>query len=509
MKVLLLIIICTSRLYSSEGLSYSTYAKLDSKPNIIFINVDDLGWKDVNFMRDYDHEGKKSEAYKNYNFYYTPNIDSIANQGVIFTRGYAPAPICTPSRIACLSGQDASRTKAHSLITTISRIADRGGEKTRLYPWKNRDSLDKHCINLFQMLKRQDYYIVHAGKFGAGVKGPMNYGCDLNIAGGDQGSPQGVPKGGYFGAFDLNGFKVAKGEYLTDKITDRLVNFIENYSNRNPFYINLWYYNVHTPIQATAERISFFKNRNPYGGHKNAKYAAMIKAVDDSIGRILKSLKKMKMYDNTMIIFTSDNGAYRITKTPPLKGSKGTAFENGIRVPFVISYPQKVRPAIIDDIVVTGLDIYPTLMDASGTKQVEQALDGKSLMPLLIHKDKKGLKDRNIFMYQGSYVGLGHGGQVNKHFEMVPAITVYNHRWKYMHLFEYDIAYLYDMKIGENKNVANENLEVFKRMHSLANKWMKERKVPLPKDYVKNPNWDPKTKSILGSPIFLKTGGSE
>ena len=487
----------------SQEVTYGTYAKLDSKPNIIFINVDDLGWKDVNFMRDYDYEGKKSAAFKNYNFYHTPNIDSLANQGVVFTRGYAPAPICTPSRIACLSGQDASRTKAHSLITTISRIADRGADKIRLYPWPNRDSLDKHCINLFQMLKRQNYYIVHAGKFGAGVKGPMNYGCDLNFAGGDQGSPQGVPRGGYFGEFDLNGFKVKKGEYLTDKLTDSLIGFISGYKQENPFYINLWYYNVHTPIQATKERIEFFKNRQPYGGQKNLKYAAMIKAVDDSIGRIVATLKKRKMFENTMFVFTSDNGAYKVTETPPLKGSKGTAFENGIRVPFFVSYPGKFKARVIDDVVVTGLDIYPTLMDAAGVEKVEQVLDGKSLMPLIVKNDSKGLQDRNIFMYQGSYVGTGHGGRVNEHFEMVPAITVYNKRWKYMHLFEYNIAYLYDLKVGEEVNVALENKAVFDHMRSLANQWMKDRNVQLPQEYVKNPNWKPESKSILGNPIYL------
>ena len=118
------------------------------KPNIIFINVDDLGWKDVHYMQGYDHFGKATDAYDHYNFYHTPNIDKLANEGAIFTRGYAPAPICTPSRIACLTGQDAGRTRAHALITTISRIADRGGETIRLYPWVNRDSFDKNTITI-------------------------------------------------------------------------------------------------------------------------------------------------------------------------------------------------------------------------------------------------------------------------------------------------------------------------------------------------------------------------
>lgn len=483
--------------------SISINPRLTEKPNIIFINVDDLGWKDVHYMQGYDHFGKASEEYKHYNFYHTPAIDKLAGEGAIFTRGYAPAPICTPSRIACLTGQDASRTRAHSLITTISRIADKGGETIRLYPWVNHDSVDKNTITIPQMLKANNYQTVHAGKFGAGVKGPLYYGFDVNYAGGDQGSPQGVPKGGYFGYFNLNDFVVNKGEYLTDKLTDSLVNYINNYSRKEPFYLNLWYYNVHSPFQATQERIDFFKTREPAGGHNNLKYAAMIKAVDESIDRIVKALEGKNILENTMIVFTGDNGGHKITKAHPLRGTKGTAFENGIRVPFFVYYPKKIKAQVIDDVVVTGLDIYPTLMDAGGITSVPQPLDGKSLMPLLVNNNREDLEDRNIYMYQGSYVPTGHGGNVNKHFEMVPGITVYNQRWKYMHLFEYNIAYLYDLKVGENKSVAEEHPEIFNKMRAEAEQWMRSRKVPLQKDYVQNPNWNPETKSILGNPILL------
>jgi len=487
----------------------TTNPNLTEKPNIIFINVDDLGWKDVHYMQGYDHFGKATKQYENYNFYHTPSIDKLANEAAVFTRGYAPAPICTPSRIACLTGQDASRTKAHSLITTISRIADKGGETIRLFPWANRDSFDKNIISIPQMLKENNYQTVHAGKFGAGVGGPLKYGFDINYAGGDQGSPQGVPKGGYFGHFNLNDFIVNEGEYLTDKLTDSLVNYINNYSQKEPFYLNLWYYNVHSPFQATEDRIDFFKTREKVDGHNNLKYAAMIKAVDDSIDRIVKALEEKNILDNTMIVFTGDNGGHKITNAPPLRGTKGTAFENGIRVPFFVYCPKKIKARVIDDIVVTGLDIYPTLMDAGGITSVPQALDGKSLMPLLVNSNRTGLDVRNIYMYQGSYVPTGHGGKVNKHFEMVPGITVYNQRWKYMHLFEYNIAYLYDMKVGEHISVAEENPVVFNKMRAEAQEWMLSRKVPLQEDYVKNPNWNPETKSILGNPIFLDKYGSK
>ena len=283
-------VILTSKV--DKGKSISVNAGLVEKPNIIFINVDDLGWKDVHYMQGYDHHGKATEEYKHYNFYHTPTIDKLAGKAAIFTRGYAPAPLCTPSRIACLTGQDASRTKAHSLITSISRIADKGGETIRLYPWTNRDSFDKNLIAIPQMLKENNYQTVHAGKFGAGVRGPLYYGFDINYAGGDQGSPQGVPKGGYFGYFNLNDFVVNEGEYLTDKLTDSLVNYINNYSRKEPFYLNLWYYNVHSPFQATQERKDFFKTRGKAGGHNNITYAAMIKAVDDSMNKIIKALEE-------------------------------------------------------------------------------------------------------------------------------------------------------------------------------------------------------------------------
>ena len=483
--------------------SSGTYARLQDKPNIIFVNVDDLGWKDVGFMKSYNHEGKHCEDYNHYNYYYTPHLDKLAENAAVFTRGYAAAPICTPSRIACLTGQDTSRTKAHSLITTISRVADGKASKLRLYPWVNRDSMIKETLTLPEMLKEQGYRTVHAGKFGAGGS-PLDSGFDVNFAGGDQGSPQGVPKGGYFGRFTLNDFFVDKGEYLTDKLTDSLVDYVNKHDGQAPFFINLWYYNVHTPIQATKERIAFFKNRKKVGGHNNANYAAMIKAVDDSIGRIVSALESRDLLKNTLIVFTSDNGGFKVTEAPPLKGSKGTPFENGIRVPFFIYYPKAVKARVIDDVVATGLDIYPTLMDAAGRSSVNQPLDGNSLMPVLRHDDRKEFDGRNIYMYQGSYVGTGHGGKINDHFEMVPAIIVYNQRWKYMHLFEYNIAYLYDMKIGEKISVAEQHPEVFKKMQQQANDWMKKRGVPTASEYIKNPNWDPNTKSILGNPVTLK-----
>jgi len=367
----------------------------------------------------------------------------------------------------------------------------------------NHDSCDKNTTTIPQMLQANNYETVHAGKFGAGVRGPLHYGFEKNFAGGDQGSPQGVPKGGYFGYFNLNDFIVEKGEYLTDKLTDALVGYIDTYDRSEPFYLNLWYYNVHSPFQATKERIDFFKDRVKTKGHNNAKYAAMIKAVDDSVERIIATLESNDLLDNTMIVFTGDNGGHKITKAYPLRGSKGTAFENGIRVPFFVYYPKKIKAQVIDDIVVTGIDIYPTLMDAGGVASVDQSLDGKSLLPLLINNDRTGLEERNIYMYQGSYVPTGHGGQVNKHFEMVPGITVYNERWKYMELFEYNIAYLYDLKIGETHSVASEHPEIFKKMRAEANAWMLDRGVPLQKDYIQNPNWNPATKSILGNPIDL------
>ena len=124
-------------------------------------------------------------------------------------------------------------------------------------------------------------------------------------------------------------------------------------------------------------------------------------------------------------------------------------------------------------------------------------------MPLLLENNRQGFDDRNIYMYQGSYVPTGHGGRVNNYFEMVPGITVYNQRWKFMHLFEYNIAYLYDLKVGEETSVAESNKEIFDKMREEAENWMISRKVPLQKDYIENPNWNPETMSILGNPIFL------
>ena len=353
-------------------LPFGVYAQdlKDQKPNILFIIADDLGWKDTGF------NGSR--------FFETPNLDKLAAQGMFFTNAYANAPNCAPSRAAIMSGQYAPRTGVYTVGSSV-----RGETEWRaLIPTPNDPKLPADKITIAEALKAAGYITGFVGKWHLGSspdRGPLEQGFDVNIAGCDNGKPA-----SYFSPYHHEILKDGpEGEYLTDRLTDEALKFIDD-NRKGPFFLTMSYHSPHTPIQAKDEIIRKYIPKPPSNGQFDPIYAAMIESLDVNIGRIMARLESLEISENTVVVFFSDNGGlHAVTSMKPLKGFKGMLYEGGIRVPMLIKWPGKIAPASVCHEPVIGIDFYPTFLELAGANEPKNyALDGESLVPLINQKGK-------------------------------------------------------------------------------------------------------------------------
>jgi len=288
-----------------------------AKPNILFIFIDDLGWKDAGFMGS--------------SYYETPNIDKLAGEGMVFTNAYSNGPNCAPSRASLLSGL---YTPRHGVYTVGSPARGRARDR-KLVPIPNRTTLDPGIVTLAESLKRAGYATGHFGKWHLGkdpVSGPRAQGFDVNVGGNRAGSPR-----RYFSPYrnpDLP--DGPPGEYLTDRLTEEAVKFMKK-NRAKPFFVYMSHYAVHTPIRAKSDLTARFKKKKPSGGHRNPVYAAMIASVDESVGRLLSTLDELGLRKRTIVVFFSDNGGFGpVTSMAPLRGrvrNAGSPFRESISIP--------------------------------------------------------------------------------------------------------------------------------------------------------------------------------
>ena len=445
------------------------------KPNILFILVDDMGWRDVGFMGS--------------TYYETPNIDRLASQGIVFTNAYANGPNCAPTRACLMSGQYSPR---HGVYTVGN--SDRGSAKHRkLIPIKNTTTLRKDIVTLAEALKPAGYISASMGKWHLGSPpeaGPIGQGFDVNVAGNASGSP----RGGYFSPYRNpqlpNG---PEGEYLTDRLTEEAVKFIEANKDRH-WFLYLPHYAVHTPIQAKKALTAKYAAKKPSGGQGNPKYAAMIESVDQGVGRLLSTLDRLGIADDTIVIFYSDNGGvggYRacgviggeITSNAPLKGGKGMLYEGGIREPCAIRWPRRVKPGKCHVPIITT-DFYPTLLEIAGAKPPDQPLDGESIVPLLTGKGT--LKRDAIYWHFPCYL-QGGGGT----WRTTPGSVIRMGDWKLIEFFEDGRLELYNLKddIGETANLVEKMPGKARELHQRLIAWRKRLNAPVPTE--PNPQYDP------------------
>ena len=432
------------------------------RPNIVFILADDLGYTDVACF------GSK--------YYETPNIDRLASEGVRFTNGYSCGPNCQPSRAALMSGQYGPRTGVY----TVGGIDRFDWQSRPLRPVDNVTALPLDKITIADTLKKAGY--------ATGMFGKWHLGSDPQHFPGKRGFDEAIESAGLHFDFKTNPpTDHPKDQYLADFLTDHAVDFIERHKDQ-PFFLYLPHYAVHAPHNAKQELIEKFKDKPPVGGHKDPTYAAMIASVDESVGRIMTTLDKLGLADNTLVIFSSDNGGVGgydnaglskggITDNSPLKGGKGMLYEGGVRVPYVFRWKGTVKPGQSNETPILGVDLYPTLLELVGTKApVNYTLDGMSYAPLL--KGTKSTLDRDaLYWHFPGYLGFA-----ANEWRTTPVGSVRAGDWKLIEFFEDGREELYNLKddIGESHNLAADNPKMVRELHEKILAWREKVGAKMP-----------------------------
>ncbi|QEG00941.1 Arylsulfatase [Stieleria maiorica] len=454
-----------------SAVSQGVIASAADKPNVLFIFLDDFGWRDAGFMGS--------------DFYETPNLDALAARGMVFTHAYAGAANCAPSRACLLSGQYSPRHEIYNVGTS------RRGKRThgRLMHIPGTDTLRTDIRTWAHCVREAGYRTGTIGKWHLSDD-PIPYGFDFNFAGTHSGSP---PRGYYPPHGNIPELADApKDEYLTNRLTDEAIEFIGQDSDR-PWFLYLTHFAVHTPIQGEPELVKKYQQKQPGQLHDHPVMAAMIESVDRGVGRIIDSIDSLGQTENTIIVFTSDNGGYGpATSMKPLKGYKGTYYEGGIREPMFIVWPGVTKAGTTCDAPVINLDLFPTFCEMTGAKLPDQPIDGVSLCPLLAGEPDGVFESRSLFWhfpaYLQSYQRLD--GQRDLLYRSRPCSIIRNGTWKLHEYFEDGGLELYDLQAdpGESTNLAESQPQQRERLHGLLKTWRESTGAPVPTE--PNPDFD-------------------
>ncbi len=485
------------------------------KPNVVFFLVDDLGWPDVGCYGS--------------SFYETPAIDRLAKEGVKFDNAYATCHVCSPSRASILTGKYPART---DLTEWLGGKKERDFEK--LHSAKKAHALPEGEITIAETLRSHGYATANYGKAHL-RRDPKTYGFDEEITGWLKSfySP--------FGGFNTHGkrydetLSAKEGDYFTDKLTDAAIDFIERKKDQ-PFFVHLEHFAVHDPIQGRKDLVEKYrkklaempteegpdyilegnpdepapseaslaemkKNQRPHDfinnrvgwvkqKQDNVEFAGMVGAMDESLARIRAKLEELKLADNTIIIFTSDNGGMSASNRfknindrvqmdqrfsssmLPLRGGKGWLYEGGIRVPMVVYWPGHTKPGMVTDVPVTGTDFYPTLLEMLDLPLMpEQHQDGISFVPLL-----KGRP------YKGHDAIYWHFPHYSNHGNQSPGGAVRVGQYKLLEYFENGTVQLFDLEndLGEQRDLSKDNPDITQKLRKMLRDWRKEVDAKMP-----------------------------
>ncbi|MBD3242702.1 MAG: sulfatase-like hydrolase/transferase [Chitinivibrionales bacterium] len=457
------------------------------KPNILFILIDDMGWADIGCYGS--------------SFYETPNLDRLSREGMLFTDAYASCPVCSPTRASILTGKYPATVGVTQFIGghTVGRLCD--------VPYHH--CLPMQEISLAAALRSGGYQTWHVGKWhlGGRLTWPDRHGFDVNIGGCDWG----LPHHGYFSPWHMPTLDDGpEGEYLTDRLTDEAIRLIEKREKTRPFFLNLWHYAVHTPIQSpqalidkyTAkardlglDKAPTFEDGNLFPcQHKmeqrirrrlvqsDPAYAAMVENLDTNVGRVLDCLADEGLADNTIVVFTSDNGGLSTaegapTTNAPLAEGKGWMYEGGTREPLLVRWPAVVAPGSRCEVPTTSPDFYPTFLEAAGLPLLpEQHCDGVSILPLL-HGESSLPRDA-IFCHYPHYSNQGG----------TPGCSVRMGDYKLIEFFEDGALELYNLRtdIAEEHNLAEQEPERADSMRERLRLWRQRVGALMPRP---NANW--------------------
>lgn len=467
MKCIRLLLIVSLWWLGSVATFAAETAKPTTQPNIVYILADDLGWTDT--------------ATYGSRYYETPNIDRLAAQGLKLTR-YHNCQNCQPTRAALMTGQYSPRTGVY----TVGGIERFNWQSRPLRPVDNVDQLPLDRVTVAQQLKAAGYSTAMFGKWHLGQNGehhPSRRGFDEAI----------TTMGQHFEFVTQPKVEIPKGVYLADWLTDKAVDFIQR-KKAGPFFLYLPHFGVHAPHDAKPDLIEKFKPKPAAGGHHSAIYAAMIYSVDESVGRVMRTLEELGIADNTVVIFSSDNGGVggyvregirranevrgaEITDNAPLRSGKGSLYEGGIRDPFVVRWPGVTNPGSLCDVPAIHVDVFPTLLEIAGAKKPEkQILDGESLVKLF--RDPSASLSRDaIYQHFPGYLGAGENT-----WRTTPVGLIQAGDWKLMEFFEDGRLELYNLRddIGETKNLAAAMPGKTKELHAKMLAWREAVKAPMP-----------------------------
>lgn len=443
------------------------------KPNIVMILIDDMGWRDLQCFGS--------------TFYETPNIDALAAEGTVFTQAYASCPVCSPSRASLMTGKYPAR------VGLTHYIGGHDWGKLMEVPYVDHLPLEEYTLP--KALRDAGYHTWSVGKWHLGEKEyyPEHQGFEVNVGG----CSWGHPHDGYFAPWGIENLPsdVPEGTFLTDYLTDRAVELIQNKDDA-PFFLYWSHYAVHTPIQAKPEDLARFEEKsrrmkldqvNPYveGEHfpcwhkrkervlrrvvqSDVPYAALIWNLDQNVGRLVQALKDCGEYENTIIVFTSDNGGLATaegspTCNAPLSEGKGWGYEGGVRVPLIVAGPGIAAHHWCDSPTTTP-DWYPTFLELAGLPpQPQQHQDGVSIAPLLRGET---MEERPLFWHYPHYGNQG--GQ--------PMAAVRRGNYKLLKFFEDNHTELYDLSqdIAESFNLAEELPNLANELETLLDAWIQE-----------------------------------
>ena len=430
-----------------------------AKPNILFILIDDMGWMDL---------GCQGNPHLK-----TPNIDRFATEGVRFTDAYAPAPVCSPTRAALMTGHSPARLHLTNHLPHQDRFTP---PESKLLPAEMRDHLPLEYTTIAERLRDEaGYATAFIGKWhlykGREEKFAAQFqGFDINIGGCSYGGPP-----TFFDPYRIPFLSDRKkGEYLPDRLADETISFMrKQVEAKKPFYVALWNYTVHWPMEAPAEFIAKWADK-PELGYNHKVYPAMLETMDLAIARVLGELERLKIEEETFVVFTSDNGPFGgVGDARPLRGDKGHLYEGGIRVPLIVRWPGKVAAGKVREDPVILTDFYPTLLEVAGLKpRKHYPGDGESLLPLLT--DKGDLERDAIFWHYPNFA-------FHRDNRLGSAIRMGD--YKLIEFFDRNEVELYNLRVdlGEKKNLAGVEAGRVQEMRKRLSRWREKSGARMPR----------------------------
>ena len=429
------------------------------KPNILFILIDDMGWMDL---------GCQGNPHVK-----TPNIDRFAMEGVRFTDAYAPAPVCSPTRAALMTGHSPARLHLTNHLPHQNRFTP---PESKLLPAEMRDHLPLEYTTIAERLRDEaGYATAFIGKWhlykGREEKFAAQFqGFDINIGGCSYGGPP-----TFFDPYRIPFLTDRKkGEYLPDRLADETISFMQKQVQaKKPFYVALWNYTVHWPMEAPGEFVAKWADK-PKVGYNHKVYPAMLETMDLAIARVLEELGRLKIEEETFVVFTSDNGPFGgVGDARPLRADKGHLYEGGIRVPLIVRWPGKVAAGTVREDPVILTDFYPTLLEVAGLKtRKHYPGDGESLLPVLT--GEADLQRDALFWHYPNFA-------FHRDNRLGSAIRMGD--YKLIEFFDRNEVELYNLRddLGEKKNLAGVEAGRVEEMRKRLSRWREKSGARMPR----------------------------